>query len=98
MIAEYTQLITPQYLQPKININDLVKNNVPMMSGSVGRISTLLSDFNVSPAKLTEAISYDPILTARILRLANSPIYSVLNSVTTLRQAIEVVRLKLGHN
>jgi putative nucleotidyltransferase with HDIG domain len=94
MIAEYSQLVTPPFLQPKIDINVLIRNSVPMMSGSVSRISSLLSDVNVSPNKLTEAISYDPILTARILRLANSPIYSLLKSVSTLRQAIDVVGMK----
>ncbi|MEP6902569.1 MAG: HDOD domain-containing protein, partial [Actinomycetota bacterium] len=48
----------------------------------------------VSSRNLTEAVSYDPILTARILRLANSPLYSLQKNVSTLQQAVDVVGMK----
>ncbi|MBS1794946.1 MAG: HDOD domain-containing protein [Acidobacteria bacterium] len=94
MISECTlaePITTPT---AKIDIDEIVKTNVPMMRGSAARISSLLNDINVSSRNLTEAISYDPILTARILRLANSPIYSLQKNVSTLRQAIDVVGMK----
>jgi len=94
MITESFQVETLEPLQVKIDIEELVKTKVPMMQGSAARISSLLNDINVSSRNLTEAISYDPILTARILRLANSPIYSLQKNVATLRQAIEVVGMK----
>lgn len=91
MMPEFHCEIAEPPPPPKIDIEELVKSNVPMMPGSAARISSLLNDINVSSRNLTEAISYDPILTARILRLANSPIYSMQKNVTTLRQAIDAV-------
>jgi len=94
MISESFQIETIKPVQIKIDIEELVKAKVPMMSGSVSRISTMLNNVNVSSRSLTEAISYDPILTARILRLANSPVYSLQKNVTTLKTAVEVVGMK----
>lgn len=94
MISESFQVETIKPIQIKIDIEELVKAKVPMMSGSVSRISSMLNNVNVSSRGLTEAISYDPILTARILRLANSPVYSLQKNVTTLKTAVEVVGMK----
>jgi putative nucleotidyltransferase with HDIG domain len=96
MFAEQIHITEPGQIsiQPRINIEDLVLNKVPMMPGSAARISSLLNDVNASSKQLTDAITYDPILTARILRLANSPIYSLQKNVSTLRHAIEVVGMK----
>lgn len=94
MISECYQIDTEVPSYAKIDIEELVKTKVPMMQGSVARISSLLNDINVSSRKLTDAVGYDPILTARILRLANSPIYSLQKNVSTLRQAIDIVGMK----
>ncbi len=94
MICEYPEVEIVEPIQTKIDIEELVKTKVPMMQGSVARISSLLNDINVSSRKLTDAVGYDPILTARILRLANSPIYSLQKNVSTLRQAIDIVGMK----
>lgn len=93
MTSECLQVSPPKPLQTKINIEELVKTNIPMMPTSIGRITSLLNNVNVSSRQLTEAIKYDPMLTARLLRLANSPIYSLRKNVTALQQAIEVVGL-----
>lgn len=95
MISEQTYPTTrPFPIQPKIDIEELVSTKVPMMPGSAARITSLLNDVNASSKQLTDAITYDPILTARILRLANSPIYSLQKNVSTLRHAVEVVGMK----
>ena len=91
MIYECLEIETQAPLQTKIDIEELVKSNLPLMPGSAARIASLFQDVNVSSVKLTEVISYDPILTARILRLANSPVYYLQRDVPTLRQAIDVV-------
>lgn len=95
MISEQNYPIPrPFPIQPKIDIEELVSTKVPMMPGSAARITSLLNDVNASSKQLTDAITYDPILTARILRLANSPIYSLQKNVSTLRHAVEVVGMK----
>ncbi len=94
MISECVRIEVSPPLQTKINIEELIKTDVPIMQGSAARITGLLNDINVSTRKLTEAISYDPVLTARILRLANSPVYSLQKNVSTLNQAIDVVGIR----
>ncbi|MEK7724524.1 MAG: HDOD domain-containing protein [Acidobacteriota bacterium] len=94
IVEQFHPETRPFPIQHRIDIEELVSTKVPMMPGSAARISSLLNDVNASSKQLTDAITYDPILTARILRLANSPIYSLQKNVSTLRHAIEVVGMK----
>jgi putative nucleotidyltransferase with HDIG domain len=55
------------------------------------KISSLLQDYNVSQRKIAEAIGYDPMLTSRVLRLVNSPIYPFQKSVTSLSTAVNAI-------
>lgn len=80
--------------KPRINIETLVETKLPPSPGSLMRISNLLRDYNASTRKITEAINYEPILVARILRLANSPIYSLERNVTSVQSAIDTVGTK----
>lgn len=75
----------------KIDLEEVVKMKLPPLPGSVMRISELLQDMNVSQHRITEAISYDPMLAARILRLANSPIYAFQQNVTSLNTAVNAL-------
>lgn len=72
----------------KIDLDEVVRMKLPPLPGSVMRISALLQDYNVSQRKITEAISYDPMLAARVLRLANSPIYAFQQNITSLNMAV----------
>jgi putative nucleotidyltransferase with HDIG domain len=58
------------------------------------RITNLLRDYNSSTRQITDAFSYEPALVARILRLANSPIYSLETNVTSVAMAINAVGTK----
>ena len=70
---------------------NLVKTELPPLPSSIIRISTLLSDLNASQSAIAEAISYDPIFSSRLLRLANSPIYALHGTVTNLISAVSTV-------
>jgi putative nucleotidyltransferase with HDIG domain len=80
------------------DISALVKTKLPPLPGSIMKISALLRDINVSTRAISKAISYDPSLTARILRVANSPLYSLQRNITSLNTAIEAVGLKAVHD
>jgi putative nucleotidyltransferase with HDIG domain len=69
----------------------LVKTGLPPLPGSVVRISGMLSDLNISQRQIAAAIGLDPILSSRILRLANSPIYALRDQVTSLEIAVSAV-------
>jgi len=72
-------------------IDHLVKTELPPLPGSVMRISAMLQDMRVSQNAIAHAISLDPVLAARILRLANSPIYALQRTVTNLTMAVSAV-------
>ena len=52
------------------------------------RLSELLKDYNASKRQIVQAISYEPALVARILRLANSTIYSLEREVVKVETAM----------
>ena len=69
----------------------LVKTEIPPMSANVLRITKLLDDMSVSQRKVADAISFDPVLTARILKLANSVAFSLQKPVLNLPAAVSTV-------
>lgn len=73
------------------SIENLVKTGLPALPSTVMRVSTLLADFNVSQHRIAEAISLDPVISSRILSLANSPIYALHGTITNLTEAVNVV-------
>lgn len=75
----------------QINIESLVKAELPPLPSSILKVSGLLQDDNVSPRAIADAISYDPMLVVKILRMANSPIYALQRNITTLTQAVMAV-------
>lgn len=78
----------------KIDIDSLVKTNLISAPGSLIQITNLLKDYNTSPKLIAEAFSYEPALVTKILRLANSPIYSLENEVTSISVAINTIGSK----
>lgn len=74
-----------------INLESLIKAKLPPLPGSALKISGLLQDVNISQKKIADAIGNDPMLTSRVLRLANSPIYSFQQSVTNIGSAVGAI-------
>ncbi len=79
---------------PKNNIEKILKANLPPLPGSVFRVLELLRDINVPTQALATAVGYDPLLAARLLRLANSSYYSRQKNVTTIQKAIDTIGTK----
>lgn len=73
------------------SIEHLIKTELPPMPASVSRVSELLTDMRVSQQAIADAISLDPILSSRILRLANSATYGLHGTVTNLLSAVSTV-------
>ncbi|MCC6328375.1 MAG: HDOD domain-containing protein [Acidobacteria bacterium] len=76
---------------PKVDLETLVDMKLPPSPGGVMRLTTVLRDYDASTTKVAEAINFEPSLVTRILRLANSPIYSLEKHVTTMQQAVNAV-------
>lgn len=78
----------------KIDLEAMIRTKLPPLPGSVIRILQLLQDVNVTTRSLATAVGYDPSLTTRILRLANSPIYYQQREITSIQQAIDTIGLR----
>jgi len=76
------------------DIKSLLKIKLPPLSSTVTRVSELLRETEVSTRKLADAVGFDPILAARLLKLANSSLYMRRRPAYSLQQAIETIGLK----
>ncbi|MBS1794943.1 MAG: HDOD domain-containing protein [Acidobacteria bacterium] len=80
--------------KPVIDINQLIRLKLPPLNRTVLRVSELLRDPNVSTRKLAGVVGCDPVLAARLLKLANSCLFFRQAPVISIQQAIEAVGLK----
>lgn len=65
--------------------------DLPPMPAVATKVLELLGDPNVNYSKLGEAVSSDPAVSARLLKVANSAFYSMSRQIKTLDHAIAVV-------
>lgn len=75
----------------EVDINRLIKTKLQPMPKAAGRVLSLLRDENTTTNDIADALGMDPISTARVLRLANSPIYSLQREVTALQTAVSAI-------
>lgn len=81
----------------KIDIERLAKSDLPTLSTSAMRVSSLMRDENVTTRAVSDALGSDPALAAQVLRAANSPLYALVRRVTTLPAAVNVLGTKTIH-
>ena len=65
--------------------------DLPPIPAVAAKVMELLGDPNVDYAKLGEAVSNDPAVSARLLKVANSSFYSMSREIKTLDHAVAVV-------
>lgn len=80
-----------------VEIEKLIDANVPPLPSVAMRVATLSEDVNVSTNALASAIGLDPVLSAYILRAANSPLCPTVRSVTALPAAVNVLGANAVH-
>lgn len=73
------------------SIDNLIKTGLPPLPASILRISALVADLNVSQQRIADAIALDPVISSRVLGLANSPIYALQGTIANLNEAVTVV-------
>lgn len=64
--------------------------SLPLIPESVRQIQSVCSDANSSIADVVKIVEKDPILTASLLKAANSPLYGFSREVSTVRQAVSL--------
>jgi len=65
--------------------------DLPPVPAVAAKVLELLGDPNVNYTRLGEAVSSDPAVSARLLKVANSAFYSMSREIKTLDHAIAVV-------
>lgn len=71
---------------------ELIRGNLKFTSlpAIVAKINPLLNNPNTSAAEIVHVIDQDPVLAARLLKLINSPFYSLPSQVDTLNMAVTI--------
>jgi HD-like signal output (HDOD) protein len=79
-----------------VRIDDIIEsaNRLEPLSASVARLVELVADADVDLRDIVEVISFDPMLTASMLRSANSVTSASVRPVTTVHDA--VIRMGTG--
>ena len=81
-------------IQKRPDIETLIKVKIPPLEGTILKLAELLRDMNVSTRQIADAVGCDPVLAARVLRLANSSFYCRLSTHTSLLKAIDAIGTK----
>jgi len=63
--------------------------DIPMLADAAMRVINLVQDPNVMPRKIAMALQSDAVLTAKFLRLANSPFYAGTRKVDSVQIAVD---------
>ena len=67
-------------------VSDL--SSLPTLPGIISKLSSMAENDNVSSADLAEFASHDQVLSAKVLRLVNSPIYGFPRRISSVRHAV----------
>lgn len=73
-------------------------SDLPVLPDVAIDVLRLTSDPGVSIAELSEQIQQDPALTARILKVSNSPFYGLTQNVGTLKLALVILGVREVRN
>lgn len=68
-------------------------SNLPSPPAVAARLIDVADDPDLSMTKVVEILRIDPALTAKLLRLANSPLYARRRHIETLQQAVTLLGL-----
>lgn len=79
----------------QVDLENRIKSQVdfPSPSKVASEVISLARDPNVQISKVAEAVSHDPAMTAKILRIANSAFYAQRRASHNIRQALVVIGL-----
>ncbi|MGE4543843.1 MAG: HDOD domain-containing protein [Pedobacter sp.] len=69
------------------NIREAIEK-LPMLSPNVNRLLQIISDEDYELDDVVNIVKYDAVLTAKVLKMVNSPVFGLLNPVTSLDRAI----------
>ena len=84
-----------QDLQTEHKGKILAVKDLPTLPVALEKISKLLEDENSSPEQVAKVISKDQVLSAKVLKMVNSPIYGFPRRINTIQHAIVLLGLNV---
>ncbi len=80
----------------RATLRDIVDriHTIPTLSEVAQEVNKLLSDPNAVAADIERIVRRDPSMAAKMLRMVNSPLYSLASTVTDLEQAVKIIGFK----
>lgn len=76
---------------PALDLAQATLDRVPAVAGTVMDLLRSLDDENIDAAGLAKKIGHDPVLSARVLKIVNSPFYGIAGQVASLQEAVMVL-------
>ena len=78
---------------PQVKMRTLIDSSQRMGTLPVifHRLVEIINDPNAAPAAISNIVSMDPALTARLLRLVNSPFYAFASRIDSISRAVAMV-------
>lgn len=81
-----------------IDLDKLIDVELPPLPGVAVRVAALTQDIDASTRKIADALGCDPVLATRVLRAANSPLYSFQRTITALPMAVSALGNETIHS
>ncbi|MBS1794942.1 MAG: HDOD domain-containing protein [Acidobacteria bacterium] len=96
MLETESEIATAEYVPPirPLDVEELIRTRIPTLSRTNMKIPELLRDDNCPTRKIADAVGFDPVLTTRLLKMANSSLYARRNTANSIQQAIEALGRK----
>lgn len=66
----------------------LAAENLPTLPPVLDEISKMIEDENTTPKQIADVISKDQVLSAKVLKMVNSPVYGFPGRITTIHHAL----------
>lgn len=81
-------------------VEELIAGNVELatLPDVYFRVRTVMEDPSAGLDALAGVIAYDPALSARFLRMANSPVFALVSRVETVSRAVTILGMQQTHD
>ncbi len=88
---ENLEKVIRTYISRKVSADDL---NVPILPHVAQRVMGIINDPNIAVQDIGKIVNKDQELTARIVRVANSPVYSRGFEIKSVKKAVLTIGMK----
>ncbi len=74
----------------------LAAKDLPTLPTVLDKVSRLMEDPNSSTEQIARVISMDQVLSAKVLKMVNSPVYGFPGRIATIQHALVLLALMLS--